>query len=179
MKITITGNLGSGKSTISKMLSKELNLKRLGIGDFMGEIALERGLSLMELSKVAEKDPEIDTILDDKQISFGKNNDNFIFDSRLGWHFIPDSFKIFLKCDLDIAAVRIFNDKRDDEKENTTLDNTKRQMILRVESERKRYKEYYGVNPFIDSNYDFIVDTSNISPQKVLEIILHELKKHF
>jgi len=177
MKITITGTLGSGKSTMSKMLAEKLGVKRFSVGDFMGELALEKGMSLLELSKLAEKDSDVDTILDNRQVAFGKTHSDFVLDSRLGWHFIPDSFKIWLKCDLNIAAVRIFNDKRLDEKENTSLEKTKQNMIRRVQSERKRYGEYYGVDPYNENQYDLVVDSSDIPPSRVLKKILSELKK--
>ncbi len=172
MKITITGDLGSGKSTVAKILAKKLGVKRYSVGDFMGEIAIEKGMSLMELSRIAETDPAVDATLDNHQIKFGKKNDNFILDSRLGWHFIPDSFKVYIDCDLNIAAVRVFGDPRPDEKENKTLDATKRNMVLRTESERKRYHEYYGVDPYRKSNYDFVVDSTNISAQHVADRIV-------
>ena len=62
----------------------------------MREIAAKRGITLLELSKLAETDRSIDKELDNYQIQLGKDEDNFIIDARLGWHFIPDSIKIFL-----------------------------------------------------------------------------------
>ena len=172
MKITITGEAGSGKTTVAKLLAKKLGYEHHSIGDFMGEIASEKGISMHELGKIAEKDEEIDKILDKKQISLGKNKDDFIIDSRLGWYFIPDSIKIFLSVDFDEASKRIFNDKRDDEKENTSLQKTKEFMKKRRESEKNRYLKYYGVDYYDIDNYDLLIDTTEIPAEKVVEKII-------
>ena len=91
MIITISGIAGSGKSTVAKLLAKKLNYKHYSIGDFMREIAKQRKTTLLELSKEAEKDSSIDKELDQKQIELGKTQDNFVIDSRLGFHFIKNS----------------------------------------------------------------------------------------
>lgn len=179
MIITICGDLGSGKSTVAKILAKELNFKRKSIGDFMGEIALEKGISVMELSKEAETDGgKIDKILDDNQKKLNNSSENIIFDSRLGWHFIPNSFKIYLKVNIDVASKRIFNDKRADEKENTNLEETKKHMILRKQSEKDRYKKYYGIEEYDNpNNFDIVVDTTSISAEEVARKIIEEINK--
>lgn len=179
MFITIAGDLGSGKTTIGKRLAKQLNYQFLSVGDFMGEIATERGLSLYELSKVAMNDNgEVDKILDEKQIEFGKNHNNIIFDSRLGWHFIPHSIKVYLHVDIDIGAKRIFNDKREDEKENTSLESTKEYIIKRRASERQRYKDYYGLDFDNPDNFNICINTSNLTIDEVEEKILKEISTY-
>ncbi len=178
MIITICGDLGSGKSTVAKILSSRLGFKRKSVGDLMGELAIKRGISLMEISKKAENDGgEIDKILDNEQKKLNESKENIIFDSRLGWFFIPNSFKIYLKVDINVAAERIFNDKREDEKENTSLEETKRNMILRKQSEIERYKKYYNIEKYDDeNNFDIIVDTTNITAEEVAEKIIEKIK---
>ena len=61
MIITISGALGSGKSTVAKILVRKFNLKHYSTGDFMREIAAKRGVTLLELSKLAETDKLWDT----------------------------------------------------------------------------------------------------------------------
>jgi CMP/dCMP kinase len=181
MFITIAGDLGSGKSSVGKLLAKQLNYRFLSVGDFMGELAKEQGLSLIELSQKAQEDEgKTDSLLDQKQIVFGKQNDNVVFDSRLGWHFIPHSLKIYLQVDLDIAAKRIYLDKREDEKENTSIEKTKEYMIKRKESERKRYKKYYNLDYDDPGHFDIIINTSNKNilevAKKILEFITPQKK---
>ena len=58
----------------------------------------------MELNELAKKDKSIDDMLDERSIRLGKELDSTIFDSRMGWHFIPDSFKVFLLADMTEAG---------------------------------------------------------------------------
>jgi len=176
MIITISGKPGSGKSAVAKLVAKKLKLKHYSIGDFMREIAKEKGISLLELGKIAEKETWIDKLLDKKQIELGKKGDNFIIDSRLGFHFIPNSIKIFLDVSLDISAKRIFNCKRKLEKENLTIKKTEENIKKRIRSEKLRYKKYYNLDCYDKKNYDVVVDTNEISAKEVTEKIIKSIK---
>lgn len=177
MIITIAGDLGSGKSTVGKLLAKELNYDFFSTGNFMRELALEKNISLHELSELAENDGgAVDKILDQRQIDFAKTHDNFIIDSRLGWHFIKGSVKIFLKVDALEAAKRIYSDKeRTGESNNTTVEKTKERIILRKDSERKRYLQYYDLVYDDPKNFDIVIDTTNISAKDACTKILNLL----
>ena len=72
MIITIAGTAGSGKSSVGKLLAKRLNYKHYSMGDLQRNIAEEQGISLLELSKLEEKDRSIDEEVDQRQISLGR-----------------------------------------------------------------------------------------------------------
>jgi CMP/dCMP kinase len=172
MIITITGALGSGKSTVAKLIAGKLALKHYSTGDFMREMAAKRGITLLELSKLAETDPTIDQELDQRQIALGQQEDNFVIDARLGWHFIPHSTKVFLGVEDHEAARRIFLAKRKDEDYNTTEAETLANLRKRKASEIKRYQEYYKVNYYNRENYDLVIHTDEISAQEVAQKIV-------
>lgn len=67
MKITISGPPGSGKSTLSKMLSAKLGLELVSMGDIFRKLATERCMSLDEFGTLAKCNDEIDRKLDDAQ----------------------------------------------------------------------------------------------------------------
>lgn len=181
MKITISGTLGSGKSTVTKIVAKKLNLKYYFSGKFMRDMADERGLTLNELQKIAETNRVIDDEIDNRQKRLGELEDNFIFESRLGYYFIPDSYKIYLKANMDVAVKRILKSIREnDETRKKEGLNENEEMILaslntRRESEKLRYKQLYNIDFEDESNYDLVIDTSNLTAEEVSDIIVQKI----
>ena len=65
MHITLTGNLGSGKSTLSKILEAEYGYEIFSTGKVIRKIAEEHGLSVLEMNELMNKDPKYDHEIDD------------------------------------------------------------------------------------------------------------------
>lgn len=176
MIITISGTPGSGKSTVGKLLAKKLGYKRYSSGDFMRDMAERMKISLLELSKQAETDRSIDEEIDRRQIELGKTEDDFVIDGRLSFHFIPNSVKIFLDAEIKERAKRIYKDRVRQEA-NVTLENTEQNIKTREESEKKRYLEYYNLDPYDKKHYDLIIDTTNLNPEQAVERIIKFIQK--
>ncbi len=181
--ITICGVLGSGKSTAAKRVATALGYPHFSGGDFMRDMARERNISLAEFSIMAESDPEIDKEIDRRQKEYMHTHDKFVIDSRLGWFWAPDSFKVFLTLDLDTAAERVFGDMqakiRTGETQGIpeTLEAVKARLAERFESERKRYHEYYGIENHFDSkHFDLVIDTKVNDADAVGKLILEGYK---
>ena len=175
MIITISGTPGSGKSTVAKLLAKKLNFKHYSSGEFMRDMAEEKNMGLLNLIRLAEKDRSIDEEIDQRQIGLGRTKDNFVIDSRLGFHFIPKSKKIFIDADFEERAKRIFCDTIRKE-HNVNLKSTKQNIRIREISEKKRYKKYYELDPYKKSNYDLVIDSTNKTSEQVVEEIIKFLK---
>lgn len=176
MIITISGKAGSGKSTIAKLLAKKLSLKHYSIGDLMRKLAKEKKISLLKLSRLAEKNPSIDRELDKKQIEL-KKEENFVIDGRLTAFFIPNAdFKIFLDAMPEVRAKRIMNDQREEEKGKDIEEMTKI-MEQREKSEKKRYKEYYNIDYYKKDLYNHMIDTTDLSVDEVIGKITDIIKK--
>jgi cytidylate kinase len=178
--ITITGTLGSGKSSTADGVAKELNYKRFSSGDFMRKIALDMGLTLNELQKKAEVDNTIDFKIDDEVRKAGENTE-IVIDSRLAFHWIPESFKVYLNLPPEIAKERILNNlkvnalrKQSEDSENS--EEIYKKIMKRLESEKKRYKDLYNIDHTNKSNYDLIIDTNQNNLNQVVEIILRGYK---
>jgi len=177
MIITISGDAGAGKSTAAGLVAGKLGYRHYSVGDFMREIAKKRKLTLLEVSRLAENDRGIDTELDAMQKKLGNEEDGFVLDSRLGYHFIPKSFKVFLEVDTKEAARRIFADKRKLERENRTLRDTEENIRQRKKSEIQRYRKYYSLNPYDAGNYDLVLDTTKLTPEETAMKIIAALPK--
>lgn len=179
MIITISGDPGSGKSTVRNLLAERLGLKKYSIGDLRGKMALDRGLNIDELNKLGEKKAFTDEDADEYQKKLGKEEDNFIIDGRLSYHFIPTSLKLFLKVDAHEGAKRIFGDKREDEAEADSVEEVEERVKKRIESDKKRYQKYYGLDYEKKDNYDLIIDTTKISAKNATDKIISFIQKTY
>lgn len=176
MRVTISGEAGSGKSVVGKLVAEKLGLKHYSMGDMMKRMAAEKGMTLPEFNKLGEKDESIDKSIDKFQTELGKKEDDFVIDGRLSFLFIPSAIKIFLDADLRTRAMRILNDNREEEK-YSTVDDAMQQLEKRHESDRKRYVEYYGVDCYTKSFYDIVIDTTNLSIEEVADEVIERIKK--
>jgi CMP/dCMP kinase len=185
MIISISGAEGAGKSTIAKRLAEKLGWSRYYIGGIRREKARERGLTLAEYNKLGETDPSTDLEVDEYQKKLGETQDNFIIEGRTSWHFIPQSFKVFLDVSFEEGAKRIFgalkeSGERNEGKNLQTEEDVLASLKSRRESDKLRYDKYFKINVFDLKNYDFVLDTTNLDIDqvfaKVFEAVEDELK---
>lgn len=173
--ITISGELGSGKTTIAKMLSETLGYCYYSTGVIQRNLAKEKGITTLRLNELAQKDPSIDKYIDSIYQKKPWGNQPCIIDSRLAFYFLPDSFKIKLKVNLDIATQRIFNEKRPLENYHTSLE-AKDFLTQRTELERERFLKTYHVDISDDTLFDLVIDTSHRLPKEICQEILKKIK---
>ena len=176
MIITISGRPGSGKSVVAKQVAEELGFHHASAGDFMREMAAERGLSILELSREALGDEEIDRDIDARTLRLAEGDD-FVLDARLGWHFIPHSVKVFLDVSLEEAARRIYDADRGAERENLDLESTREAIEKRTNSERQRYMTYYALDYTDRNQFDLVIDTSLLTVDDVVSLILDHVRE--
>lgn len=179
--ITICGGLGSGKSSTAKMVADRLGFEHFSSGDFFRQAGLELGISVNELNKRAETDTKIDEVVDEKLRGM-RNSEKVVIDSRTAFHWIPESFKVYLDLPVEIAKQRVMNSLsenklRQQSEQSTTLEEVYEKMVERFESEQKRYWDLYKINNADKSNFDLVIDTNKNNLQEVVDIIVSEYKK--
>lgn len=164
MIITISGVPGSGKTSVGKIIAQRLGVPFYSVGGLRGKMAMERGLNIDELNKLGETDRTTDTQVDDYQKELGEKEDGFVIEGRLSWHFIPQSFKVFLDCGPDEAARRILasRDQRPDEDLPMDMESMKRRIEERLASDQRRYRDIYGLDYRDKSHYDLVLDTTSL-----------------
>lgn len=181
--ITISGTLGSGKSTTANMLGELLNFPRYSGGDFMRQMAHERNMNMTEFSERAQTDTSIDKEIDARLGEFMKSHDHYVVDARLGWFWEPNAFKVFLTLPDEVAATRILKDLESNSLRKAgeaahSFDEILGKIRHRLESEKVRYNEYYKIeNNHDPKHFDIVVDTGNLTPQQVVDTILEAYKK--
>lgn len=179
MHITLTGNLGSGKSTICRILENKYGYEIYSTGKVQRKIAEEMGISVLEMNKLMCSDHKYDKMIDDETARISRENKdkNIVFDSRLAWNFVESSFKVFLSVSLDVAAERVYNDNRGNVESYSSYEDAKEQLKLRAETENIRYKELYNIEYFNFNNYNLVLDSTYSTPDLLAEILLHEALK--
>lgn len=179
--ITIAGAPGGGKSSTADLVAQKLGFQRFSSGNFMRKIALDMGISLNELNAIAQKDDSIDKKIDEEVRKAGEMQ-KIVIDSRLAFHWIPESFKIYLDLPAEIAKERILNDLKENilrqkSEGSSNAEEVYEKIISRLESEKKRYKELYGIDHTDKNNFDLVIDTNKNNLGEVVEIIVFEYKK--
>lgn len=180
MHITITGNLGSGKSTICRLLNEKYQFEIYSTGKVQRELARQMNLTTLELNQLMCSNPKYDNMIDaaTTRISRENKDKDIIFDSRLAWNFVEQSFKVFVSVSLEIAAKRVMNDSRGVEEKYTSLEEAKKLLAERAATEKIRYKDIYNLNYMDFSNYNLVIDSTYCTPDKIAEKILKEAKEY-
>lgn len=170
--ITISGKPGSGKSSTADKVAEMLGYTRHSSGDMVRAILRREKMTLAEYNAKALSDHNLDSKVDEYLREL-RNQEDVVIDSRLGFYWIPESFKVYLDLDIQVATVRIYKDAVSNNMRSKggelveSLDTAAKQVKARMETERKRFKELYNVDPYNREHFDLIIDTARHSPQTV------------
>ena len=175
-KISLAGDLGSGKSTVSDILIRRLDAEYYSTGAIVRSIAERYGMTVVQLNKYMETHPEIDHEIDDGLRALSDVDKLLVIDSRMAWHFTSGTFKVYLSTDIETSAFRIMNAHRTGE-HALTLEETIADTRARRESEKLRYSTQYGVDIKDLMNYSLVVDTTNATPDEVAECIIDSFNR--
>ena len=174
--ITISGDPGSGKTTIAKFLATKLKAKRIYVGEIRRKLARDKGLTLAELNKYAENHPETDVNIDKKTAKQARQlakKNIVIVEGRTQFHFLPESIKLYIKVSLAEGAKRIWQQykqakaiQRKKEGKYQSLNDVIKSIKNRIKSDKKRYQKYYGLDHTQKKHYDLIIDTTNLTKEQ-------------
>lgn len=170
--ITISGKPGSGKSSTADKVAELLSYTRHSSGDMVRHVLSKHHMTLEEYNAKAMDDHNLDAEVDEQLRALREKKD-IVVDSRLGFYWIPESFKVYLDLDLEIATARIFKDSVSNsmrgavEFKSNSLSDVAKQVRERMLTEQGRFRQLYGVDPYDKSHFDLVIDTSRQNPQSV------------
>lgn len=170
MILVIGGPPGSGKTTVAERWAATHPCVLVSAGMRFRAMAKERGMSLEEFGKAAEKDPSIDRALDravfeEIRAKQAAGND-IVVDGRIQAYLLARQgipcFKVLVDAPLGVRAERIAA------REKISVEEAKREIVARERSEQRRYKAIYGIDLKDTSIFDIVVDSGHKTPDEIV-----------
>ncbi|MBO4321694.1 MAG: cytidylate kinase family protein [Clostridia bacterium] len=177
MHISITGRLGSGKSTVAKIIAEKYGYEIVSTGTALRNIAAGLGMTALEFNRLMTSDPKYDYMIDreTRRISVERAGEKIIYDSRMAWNFAVNSFKVYLYVNTEVSAKRILGDStRGSVESYKDIGDAIAQINERMNEENRRYSMIYGVDNLDLRNYDCVIDTEFRSCEEVAGLIMSE-----
>jgi len=165
MIVTVSGEIGAGKSTVARRLASSLSLRYVSAGEIFREEARRRGLSLAALGELAEHDPTIDRDLDRMQVEAARGG-GVLIDSRLSGWLVDGDVRAWFRAPLQVRAARVAA------RDGTSPEEAMRDLMAREDCERRRYRQTYQIDLADLSRYHVIVDTARWSAQEIVDALL-------
>lgn len=168
--IAISGDIGTGKSTLARLLSEKLGWEYVSAGNYFREWYKSKG---MDVSKVYGIPEEEDRKMEASFQKEMQEKEGVVFESRLaGWlaRDYPETLKVLCTVSNEEAYKRVA--KRDSVSEEEAEKLSKQRAGDLVD----KFNKLYAVSDFLDPKYfDLVIDTTNLRPDQVLERVLEKL----
>jgi cytidylate kinase len=180
--ITLSGKPGSGKSSTADRVAEILGYTRHSSGDMVRNVLKRNSMTLEQYNNKAEDDHDLDDQIDEELRTL-RDQDDIVVDSRLGFYWLPESFKVYLDLDIEVATAHIYKDmssnpgRGDTEGSDTSLSGVAREVAGRMIAEQQRFRMLYGVDPYDKSHFDLIIDTSRHNPHSVAVAVFDSYKQ--
>ena len=164
--VAISGLHGAGKTTAARALAKKFKLSYVCAGIVFRQLAKERGMTLDEFSRYAERRPSIDRKIDQQTAAAAANGKNVLIDARLaGWMAKQANLKVLLTAPLEERVRRIA--RREGRKYKEVLNETRK----RERSEAKRFKQFYSIDVNDHSPFDIVLNTERFTAKEMVRIL--------
>ena len=170
VRIAVSGKSGCGNTTICRLLADALGLRFINFT--FRTLAQERGIELKEILALAAKDDSWDREVDSRQVDLARERGGCVLGSRLAIWMLPEAdLKVYLTARPETRAKRIYV------REGGNLHSIEEFTAERDKQDKERYKRIYNID---NDDYTFaglVVETDELSLQKITELIITELSR--
>ncbi len=186
MRIAVSGLSGCGNTTVTKLVAKELKIKRVNYT--LRDMAREKRVPFKKFHELAGKTfPKMDFALDRKLSQFVAANKNCVLGSRLAvWLDSPQlkkktgvggfkfDLKVWLEAPLAVRAKRIRN------REGGSFRKVLEETRARDANDAARYRKAYGVSvskPKVDLVINVGENNARQVARKIAEAAVNRMQK--
>jgi len=170
IKIAVSGKSGCGNTTISKIVANRLGLRFVNFT--FRSLAQETGISLRDILDMASKDDSWDKEVDSRQLELAHAGGGCILGSRLAIWMLKDAdLKVYLRAEANTRAARILK------REGESIESVASFTAERDRQDHNRYLRIYNLDNDDYAFADIIIDTDNLGPEEIAEIIIDAASK--
>lgn len=170
--IVVSGEIGSGTSSVARRLSRELGWKYISTGEFFRRYQKIHNIPLWDKLLVPI---EIEKAVDSEIQEMLQVEKHMVIDAHYGGWLAKDLsnvYKTLLTTEESLALRRVLS--RDHTHSETKVDVLKRRKGI-----VDKFKVLYGHDRILNRDYfDLEVDTSNIGVEEVTKIVLQNFRLH-
>ena len=182
--VIISGPPAIGKTTVSKGLAKEFDLKYLSGGDVLKEIGEEQGFKTkrddfwdtsfgMKFLNMRKTNSEFDKKVDEKLKKLFMEGGKIITSYTLPW-LVEDGIKIWLAGSQENSA------KRMTIRDGISFEKALEIVKKRYQENKMIYKKLYGFDFGDDLTvFDIIINTDNLGADEVLSVASSLVKERY
>jgi cytidylate kinase len=187
----VGGPGGTGSSTIARMLAVRYGLHYIYGGQFMRNIAKEKGFASVEdflQSLEGSSDRyQYDRMIDEKllKMSYKPNVliDSKVFAALATVNRIPCTVRVWLTSDVETRVRRTLNKmrkldlKNSLEKTDPLYRETMEDLMKRYSNDKNRYQKLYGVDYDKPNVYnDIVIDSSKLDAHQTFNLIIKKIE---
>ena len=169
-KITISGKICTGKSSVFHELQKKLNWPTFSSGSYFREYAK---IHHLELNNAEEQTDKLTHKVDGMVEKMLRKPGHLLLDAWLGGILADGNrevLKVLLITDDEIRFNRFAH------RENISFEEAKNEVSLRDSSWFEKVKKIHNRSDFFDErNYDMVIDTSTLTVNYIVQSILSNL----
>jgi cytidylate kinase len=170
IKIAVSGKSGCGNTTISKLVACGLGLRFINFT--FRSIAQEQGLDLKKVMELAAADDSWDREVDSRQVRLARDGAGCVLGSRLAvWMLAEADLKVYLRARPETRAARIVKREGGDPEEVAAFTGE------RDRQDHSRYLRIYNIDNDQYDFVDFIIDTDDLEPPKIAELIIQKAQE--
>lgn len=167
MRITVSGPPGSGTTTLARQLAGRTGFRLISAGEVFRALAAERGMDLAAFGALAEADPSIDRLIDERQREIAEETDDIVVEGRLSGLMVTCAdLRVWLQAPLPVRVRRIL-----EREEGADIAMAEAETAEREACEARRYRQYYGIDVDDLLPYDIVLNSDRFDVERLTAIV--------